>query len=206
MTPKKMQLHWSPKSPYVRKVMVVAIETGMIDMLETIRTVATVYKPNPTLMQDNPLSKVPTLKLGNSEVLYDSAVICEYLDAQAKTVLFPQGEQRWQALRWQALGDGLLDTIVLWRHERERAEPARSPELLHAYHTKTVSALHCLEAELPNLKAAPFSIGHISLGCALGYLDFRMADLDWRTSGGDLAHWYSEIMKRPSFIETIPKL
>lgn len=175
-------------------------------MLEKIRTVATVYKPNPTLMRDNPLSKVPTLKLSNDQVLYDSAVICEYLDAQAQTALFPQGDQRWQALRWQALGDGLLDTVVLWRHEKERAEPARSSELLYAYREKTVSALNSLETEISDLNAAPFSIGHIALGCALGYLDFRMTDLDWRKIAGRLADWYSETMTRPSFIETIPKL
>ncbi len=203
---KQMQLHWSPKSPYVRKVMVAAIETETIGMIEMIRTVATVYKTNPTLMQDNPLSKVPTLRIGDSGVLYDSAVICEYLDALAGTALFPLGSERWRALRWQALGDGLLDTVVLWRHERERPEAARSPDLLIAYQQKTVSTLLSLEKEVSDLHAAQFSIGHITLGCALGYLDFRMADLDWRAMACGLSGWFAEMMTRPSFKATVPQL
>jgi glutathione S-transferase len=101
-----MKLHWSPKSPYVRKVMVCAHELKLLPQLELVRSVAAMLKPNPRLMQDNPLSKIPTLVLDNGFALFDSAVICEYLDDLAGGALFPkQDSERWQALRWQAFGD-----------------------------------------------------------------------------------------------------
>ncbi len=203
----KMQLAWSPKSPYVRKVMVVAIETGAIESIEQVRTVATVSRPNPVLMRDNPLSKVPTLRLADGTVLFDSAVICEYLDELTGAGLFPRGSARWPALRWHALGNGMLDTVVPWRHERERAEAARSLQLLDAYRVKTESALRALDGEVEALRAAPFSIGHIAVGCALGYLDFRMPDLPWRTLAPSLALWFADVvMSRPSFQATVPEL
>jgi glutathione S-transferase len=116
-----MRLHWSPKSPYVRKVMVCAHELGVVEHLTLVRSVAAMLKPNPAIMQDNPLSKIPTLVLPDGTSLFDSRVICEYLNARALGALFPeQPANKWQALRWQAFGDGLLDELILWRNERER--------------------------------------------------------------------------------------
>ncbi|HEU0202563.1 MAG TPA: glutathione S-transferase N-terminal domain-containing protein, partial [Burkholderiaceae bacterium] len=116
-----MRLHWSPKSPYVRKVMITAHELGLLPKLELVRSVAAMLAPNERLMQDNPLSKIPTLVLDNGFTLFDSVVICEYLNDLAGGSLFPrQGADKWQALRWHALGDGLLDVLILWRNERER--------------------------------------------------------------------------------------
>ena len=119
-----MKLHWSPKSPYVRKVMICAHELGLADRIELVRSVAAMLKPNPRLMEDNPLSKIPTLVLPDGFALFDSAVICEYLNDLAGGSLFPShGNDKWQALRWHAFGDGLLDAAILWRNERERAQP-----------------------------------------------------------------------------------
>ena len=116
-----MKLHWSPKSPYVRKVMVCALELGMLPRLELVRSVAAMLKPNPALMADNPLSKIPTLVREDGLTLFDSVVICEYLNDQAKGTLYPpRGEARWQALRWHALGDGLLDALILLRNSDSR--------------------------------------------------------------------------------------
>ncbi|HEU0201031.1 MAG TPA: glutathione S-transferase N-terminal domain-containing protein, partial [Burkholderiaceae bacterium] len=116
-----MKLHWSPKSPYVRKVMICAHELDLLPKLELVRSVAAMLKPNERLMQDNPLSKIPTLVLDNGFTLFDSVVVCEYLNDLAGGSLFPrQGADKWQALRWHALGDGLLDVLILWRNERER--------------------------------------------------------------------------------------
>jgi glutathione S-transferase len=115
-----MKLHWSPRSPFVRKVMIVAHERGIADRLQCVRTVAEMTKPHAELMKENPLSKIPTLVLDDGTPLYDSRVICEYLDALGGDPrLFPQqGGARIVALRRQALGDGFLDLLVLTRNER----------------------------------------------------------------------------------------
>src|SRR5215831_13441620 len=122
-----MKLHWSPRSPFVRKVMIVAHERGLVDRLTCARTVAAMTTPHPELMRDNPLSKIPTLVLDDGTALYDSPVICEYLDAlDGKPQLFPpDGKRRILALRRQALGDGYLDLLVLTRNERLRERPSQ---------------------------------------------------------------------------------
>jgi glutathione S-transferase len=199
-----MKLHWSPKSPYVRKVMVCAHELGIVDRLELVRSVAAMLKPNPAIMVDNPLSKIPTLVRGDGPPLFDSAVICEYLDAQAGGALFPAGgEARWNALRRHALGDGLLDALILWRNERERAQPL--PVLIDAFALKTRAVLALLEGEAA-ASGAPGAttpdIGDIAIGCALGYLDYRFGTLAWRTDAPRLAAWFDALGARPSFRAT----
>lgn len=204
-----MKLHWSPRSPYVRKVMVCAHELDLLPRLELVRSVAAMLQPNERLMQDNPLSKIPTLVLDNGFTLFDSAVICEYLDdlaslgasPRAGGSLFPkQGSDKWQALRWHAFGDGILDALILWRNERERDAPL--PNLIAAFELKVLASLKQLDDEAQALVAMPLSIGHVTLGCALGYLDYRFDGLDWRKSALRLAEWHAEISKRPSFKTT----
>jgi len=198
-----MKLHWSPKSPYVRKVMICAHELGLTERMELIRSVAAMLKPNPRLMQDNPLSKIPTLVLDDGFALFDSAVICEYLDELGGGSLFPaQGADKWQALRWHALGDGLLDALILWRNERERETPLRN--LMDAFELKTVAALRQLDDEAQALNEIPFSIGHVGIGCALGYIDYRFDALGWRGFAPRLAEWHAELRTRPSFRDTEP--
>lgn len=198
-----MKLHWSPKSPYVRKVMVCAHELGLLPRLELVRSVAAMRTPNPALMADNPLSKIPTLVREDGSALFDSAVICEYLNALAGGSLFPpQGEARWQALRWHALGDGLLDALILWRNEREREVPLQA--LLDAFELKTRASLQMLDQEAAALREAPFSIGQLTLGCALGYLDYRFDALGWRSAAPALARWFETLRARPSFAATEP--
>jgi glutathione S-transferase len=203
-----MKLHWSPKSPYVRKVMVCAHELGLVDRLELVRSVAAMQKPNARLMQDNPLSKIPTLVLDDGFTLLDSAVICEYLDDLGGGTLFPPVTAdagpalRWQALRWQALGDGLLDALILWRNERERAAPLQA--LLDAFDLKTRATLKVLDDEVQALEETPLSIGHITIACALGYLDYRFDAWGWRAAAPRLAEWEARIRSRPSFRNTEP--
>ncbi len=198
-----LRLHWSPKSPYVRKVMVCAHELGVLPQLELVRSVAAMLQPNQRLMLDNPLSKIPTLVLEDGSTLFDSVVICEFLNDLAGGTLFPaKGVARWQALRWHAFGDGLLDALILWRNERERAAPLQV--LIDAFDLKTRSSLALLEAEAPTIAEAPFSIGHVALGCALGYLDYRFDALGWRAMAPRLAQWHGELMQRPSFRKTEP--
>ena len=199
----KMKLHWSPKSPYVRKVMIAAHEAGVLDRIERVRSVAAMLKPNAALMADNPLSKIPTLVRADGRTLFDSVVICEYLDDLGGTALFPaEGEARWAALRWHALGDGLLDALILWRNEREREVPLAA--LLDAFELKTRASLTLLDGEAAALADAPFSIGHLTLGCALGYLDYRFDALGWRAVAPRLARWFETLRRRPSFQATEP--
>ena len=199
----RMKLHWSPKSPYVRKVMICAHELDLVPKLELVRSVAAMLVPNQQLMQDNPLSKIPTLVLADGTTLFDSAVICEYLNDLAAGPLFPrEGRARWQALRWHAFGDGLLDALILWRNEREREAPL--PALLAAFELKTTASLAQLDREAAALTASPFSAGHVALGCALGYLDYRFAALGWRGQAPLLGAWYEGVRARPSFRTTEP--
>jgi len=198
-----MKLHFSPKSPYVRKVMVCAHELGLVPRLELVRSVAAMLVPNPAIMADNPLSKIPTLVLADGRTLFDSVVICEYLDALGGGRLFPrEDDAKWQALRWHALGDGLLDLSILWRNERERQVPL--PALLEAFERKARACLALLDGEADALVQAPFSIGHVTLGCALGYLDYRFDALGWRALAPRLAAWQAGLARRPSFIATEP--
>ena len=198
-----MRLHWSPKSPYVRKVMICAREAGVADRLELVRSVAAMRKPNERLMRDNPLSKIPTLVLKDGFVLFDSVVICEYLDELGGGTLFPKhGTDKWQALRWHALGDGLLDALILWRNEREREVPLA--DLLAAFELKTTAVLKQLDDEAQALAETAFAIGHVTIGCALGYLDYRFDAFGWRAKAPRLAQWLSDVAQRPSFRETEP--
>ena len=198
-----MKLHWSPKSPYVRKVLICAHELDLLPRLELVRSVAAMLKPNPSIMVDNPLSKIPTLVREDGSTLFDSVVICEYLNALVEGPLFPQhGEARWQALRWHALGDGLLDMLILWRNEREREHPL--PALLDAFELKTRATIALLEKEAEALGAAPLSIGAITIGCALGYADYRFDALGWRASAPALSAWLEKLRARPSFQSTEP--
>jgi len=198
-----MQLHWSPKSPYVRKVLICAHELQLVDQLELVRSVAAMLKPNAALMQVNPLSKIPALVLDDGRTLFDSVVICEYLDTQAGGSLFPkEGQARWAALRWHALGDGLLDALILWRNEREREVPLAA--LLAAFELKTQASLQLLESEVAALQASAFGIGHLTLVCALGYLDYRFNSFGWRQQAPQLAAWFAQMQQRPSVVATEP--
>jgi glutathione S-transferase len=199
-----MKLHWSPRSPFVRKVMIVAHERGLVDRLDCVRTVAAMTKPHVELMKDNPLSKIPTLVLDDGTALYDSAVICEYLDAlDGRPQLFPlERSARMLALRRHALGDGFLDLLVLARNERLRAEP--SADYLASTGVRTAAVLDNPEREAEVIATSALNIGHIAIGCALCYLDFRFADQDWRKGHPSLAAWHAGFAARRSVQTTVP--
>jgi glutathione S-transferase len=199
-----MKLHWSPRSPFVRKVMIVAHERGVVDRITCVRTVAATTKPHAELMMDNPLSKIPALVLDDGTVLYDSPVICEYLDAlDGAPKLFPkQAKARMAALRRQALGDGFLDLLVLLRDERARAQP--SDVHIASAAARKAAVLESLEREAEALTISPFGIGHIAIGCALSYLDFRYAGEDWRKGHLHIANWHAAFAARPSVRTTHP--
>lgn len=201
-----MKLLWSSRSPFVRKVMVFAHETGLADRIERTQTIVAPTKPNAEVMALNPLNKLPTLILDDGRALYDSRVICEYLDSLHNGPrLFPADPSaRIDALRRQALGDGMMDFLLVWLSERGRPAPQQLPELIAACRTKLTTVLDALEREAPSLAAAPLSIAHIAIGCALGYTDFRFNDESWRTGRPHLAAWAETIHARPSFQATQP--
>jgi glutathione S-transferase len=206
----RMQLHWSPLSPYVRKVMICAHELKLADRLELVRSVAAMSDPNETLMKDNPLAKIPTLVLEDGRErasLFDSIVICEYLDAlHGGPRLFPREHgPRFSALRWHALADGWLDVLILWRNERGKPPARQTPEWLAGFELKTRAVLDRIEGQLTELEALPFGIGQITLGCALGYADYRFADLAWRDGHPRTARWFALISERASFQATLPR-
>jgi glutathione S-transferase len=194
-----MKLHWSPRSPFVRKVMIAAHELGLTDRLTTVRTVVRMGAPNADLLPDNPLSKIPTLVLDDGQVLFDSLTICEYLDHLGGGRLFPPaGPARWDALTRHALGNGLLDLLILWRNERDKPAERQTAEWLESFATKVAATLARLEREAPALGGKPFDIGQIGIGCALSYLDFRFRDLDWRAGHPAIAAWHAGFAARPS--------
>lgn len=201
-----MKLHWSPRSPFVRKVMVFAHETGLDRRIETVRTTVAMASPNRDLMRVNPLGKIPTLVTDDGTVLYDSTVICEYLDSlHGGEPLFPrEPARRWEALRRHALGNNLLDNLVLWRNESLRPAPQQSPEMLAAFDAKVRSALAALDAEAEALGATPVGIGHVAIGVALGYIDFRFPALGWRAGHPRITAWYERFAQRPSMRNTTP--
>lgn len=199
-----MQLCWSPRSPFVRKVMIVAHEAGVADRIELLRTPVTMTQVNEQVSRHNPLNKIPTLILADGLVLFDSLVICEYLDGLCeRTPMFPrEAAERLAALRRHALGSGLLDLLVLWRNERERPVAYQSPPHLEAFAAKVQRTLDVLEAEAVPLTATAYGIGHIAVGCSLAYLDFRFAGLQWRDARPALSAWYERFAARPSSVAT----
>ncbi len=200
-----MQLRYSPTSPYVRKVSVTAIELGLSARIEHIPT--DTQDRNSDLAEHNPLGKLPALILEDGGLLYDSPVICEYLDSLHEgPKIFPEaGPERWTALRQQALGDGALDAAILRMLEMvRRPEKLRWESWIKHQTAKMLRALDQFEAEVAALEG-PLTIGRITAGCALGYIDFRAPELEWRAGRPKLAAWYENFAQRPALRETVPQ-
>jgi glutathione S-transferase len=199
-----MKLYYSATSPYVRKVVVCAPELGLADRLELLPTKVVPTEPNRDYGGVAPLMKVPALVRDDGQPLFDSIVICEYLDALGGDKLFPRGEARWKALRLNALADGILDAAVLTRYENfVRPENLRWSTWSEGQLLKVDQALDFLEQNVGELRA--IDIGTIAVGCALGYLDFRYADRGWPQKHPKLAAWWKNMGSRPSFANTVPK-
>ena len=194
-----MKLHWSPRSPYVRKVMILLHELGLTDRVELTRSVAVTTQPNPAIMADNPLNKIPTLILEDGSALFDSRVICEYLAGLSEDrAFFLEDTRYFTTLRRQALGDGLLDLMIAWRGECLRPVELRSQAHFDAFAIKLDHALQMLERDADSLAADDFDIGHIAIGCALAYIDFRFSEREWRSGRPSLTSWHESFEARAS--------
>lgn len=199
-----MKLRYSPTSPFARKVLAIAVEAGLRDRIALVPTDA--WAPGTDLVKDNPLCKVPALVLDGGEVLYDSPVICEYLDSLHDGIkLFPAtGGARWTALRRQALADGLMDAAVARRLEEKRPDGERSQGWIDRQTAAMTRALDALEDEADQLGQQP-TIGHIAIACALGYVDLRFDADNWRRTRPALADWCDLFFQRRSMVETVHK-
>ena len=199
-----MKLRYSPTSPYVRKVMITAYECGLADQLVLEPTDA--WAPDTDLVAENPLSKVPTMVLEDGMKLYDSPVICEYLDSlDGGHGLFPGDKHRWRELKIQALCDGIMDAAVLRRLEMNRKPEHRSDDWVlrqAKVMQRGVDALDVMATD-GRLRES-MTIGTISALCALGYLDLRFSHEDWRRERPALERWFVRMSDRDSFRNTVP--
>jgi glutathione S-transferase len=201
-----MKLFYAPTSPFVRKVMVTAHELGLIDRIELVPCAVSPVNRNSDVVAKNPLGKIPALITEDGMALYDSRVICQYLNSVASGSIIPaEGAARWIALRDEALGDGLMDAAVLIRYETfARPEPLRWQEWIDGKFEAARCAVRGIEAEAGGL-AGRNDIGVISIACALGYLDFRNPEFDWAALAPQTAAWYKNYQSRPAFQQTIPR-
>jgi glutathione S-transferase len=202
-----MRLWSNPASPFARKVRIVARETGLAGDIEELSIPVSPVKPHVDLARENPLVKIPALATRDLGTLYDSDVICEYLDSLHRgTRLFPDaGPERWRALRLQALGDGILEAAVLIRYENAwRPQALQWNDWIAGQFGKVRGGLGALEAECARWNGR-FGIGQITAACVLGYLDFRFPQEAWRDSSPALARWYGAVTQRPSVKETVPQ-
>jgi glutathione S-transferase len=204
-----MQLYYSPTSPYVRKITVLIHEAGLHDRVERIAASGTPLAPGSLPLAENPLGKVPTLITPHG-TLYDSRVICRYLDDMAGAGAYPTGEALWRTLVLEAMADGILDAALLMVYEaRLRPDHLRFQPWIDAQWSKIARALDVLETGWQDHLSARRSgcpdMGHIALGAALGYVDFRLDTQDWRLRRPKLANWADEFAARDSMQGTVPQ-
>lgn len=196
-----MKLYYSPTSPYVRKVVACAIIRGLDGRIE--RLTSNPHASPADLIADNPLSKVPCLVTDDGLSLFGSQLICEYLDSLGEALpLFPgHGAPRWRALKFQSLGDGILDAAVPCRGEQGKPQEAARDAQIARFKAAVSRTLDALEADPPHKH---IDIGSITVACALGYLDFRFPDDAWRTGHPKLAAWCQAFAQNKGLAETAP--
>ena len=202
-----MRARVNPASPFARKVRIVLRERALTGQIEEVETAVSPVAPNADLARSNPLVKIPALLLDDGTTLFDSRVICEYLDTLGPAPrLFPAaGMERFNALRLQSLCDGILDAAVITRYETAvRPEALRWKDWIAGQRAKIDGGVDALEGEQSSW-GQTFGIGQVGAACVLGYLDFRFPDITWRSRHPRLAAWFEEISKRPSVRDTTPQ-
>jgi glutathione S-transferase len=194
-----VKLYGSLVSPYVRKVRAVAIELGM----ELEFTSADAHAMPSDYGRINPVNRIPALRLDDGSLMYDSRVICEYLDTLKDCRLLPSiGPARWQVLKLEVFGDGILDAAVPRYGEQLRPAVQQSSSRLAKYERSIKQVLDALTLEVSSLDDV--NVGTLTIACALGYLDFRFPADAWRNGRAPLAAWYETFSGRPSIASTAP--
>ena len=196
-----MKLFYSATSPFVRKVMACAIAREIDHQIELLPTNANASPPE--LLAANPLSKVPCLVTADGLALFDSPVICEFLDTIENALpMFPgHGGQRWRALKLQAMADGVMDAAVLRRGEQLRPQETARDANMARQKAAVDRTLAEWEHEPPHQLV---DIGSISVGCALGYVDLRFPMEPWRETHPHLAAWFAAFSAHPAMAKTAP--
>jgi len=198
-------LYHSPTSPYVRKVMVLAQEAGVLDRIALVAASGTPLDAGTVPVGVNPLGKVPILTRPDGGALYDSRVICRYLDALSGDRFYPSGARHWDCLTLEATADGILDAALTIMYEtRLRPEALRMTDITDGHWSKIARSVTMLEERWMAYLAGPLCMGQIALGCALGYLDFRLAARGWRDHAPALARWQDSFATRDSMAATTP--
>jgi len=197
-----MLLHWSPRSPFVHKVMVALAETGLRPGVELTRSVVPTEDPEHVIWSVNPLGQIPTLVLDDGRALYDSLVICMYLDeASGKGILLPaDGGKRIDTLRRHALGNGLIEDMVLWLIERFAPAERQVAARLVRYGIKLQKTLAAIEADPDLRNPSRFDVGDIAIATALAYIEFRRLKPGWQTEFPQTAGWFAQVNDRPSMV------
>ncbi len=198
-----MELHISPSSPFVRKTRVAILELGLEDQVEEVISIP--WDEGSADVMQNPVGKVPALITDDGESLFDSPVICEYLDSLSdKATLFPPiSPARWTALRRQALADALLDAMIARRVEGNRPGDADTEYWIDRHWTAVQRSIDEMACTIP-AAGKPIDIGDIAVAVALAQLLYRFGDQDWRPARPELASWFEGMMQRPSIEQTYP--
>ena len=200
-----MQLLTGPTSPYCRKVEVLLRESGLKEHVTEVMGSGTPLEPNATTIVTNPLGKIPALIRDDGPALYDSRVICRYLDSLAGNVYYPE-TRLWEVLTLEATAEGIIDAALLMAYEwRLRPEDKRFEPWVEGQWTKIARALDVIEARWMSHLGGRLDMSHIAVGCALGYLDFRHDARGWRNGRPSLAAWFAEFSGRPSMQDTVPQ-
>jgi glutathione S-transferase len=199
-----MRLYHSTTSPFVRKVMVTLHETGQAGDVTLVPAMGTPVDAGSMPLAQNPLGKIPALERDDGPALYDSRVICRFLDDRAAANLYP-AQRLWEVLTLEATADGIMDAAVLMVYEsRVRPEENRFAPWVDGQWAKIGRALDALEQRWLSHLNGPLDMGQIAVGVALGYLDFRHADRGWRSGRPGLAAWAAVFAERPSMVATRP--
>jgi len=200
-----MKLYYAAASPFVRTVMVCLHETNLINQVTIEEVAITPVSPGDTVPTKNPLGKIPALERDGGPTLYDSRVICRYLDDLATANLYPQPPMLWETLTLEATAQGIMEAAVLMVYEgRVRPEDKQYDGWLDAQWSKVSRALDAVESRWMSHLAGPLDMAQIAMACALGYLDFRHPDKDWRAGRPSLAAWEAKFAERPSMKASIP--
>ncbi|MCV3269803.1 glutathione S-transferase [Roseobacter sinensis] len=200
-----MKLYHSPASPFVRKVVVLLHELGKADEVELIDVQSTAFASDAGLAASNPLAKLPSLVRDNGTTLYDSRVITAFLDDLYGGKMYRTGTARWETLTLEATGDGIMDCAVSMAYEmRLRPEEMQYGAWIEAQWEKVARAISVLNARWMSHLSGPMDMGHISVACALSYVDFRHGARNWRAGHDALAKWHAEFDSRGSMGATKP--
>ena len=201
-----MKLRWASGSPFVRKVMVTEIETGLDDRIERVET--NYADPDNDFVHDNPLGKVPALILDDGTVLANAPVICAYLDSlhDGDKLIPTDGSARWQALHLEGLADGLCDSAIAVMRENVRPNEKQWDVFRDRQWSKVERTMGLLNDHAEILKG-PVTIGHVALGCAIEWTVFRLGEAlgAWQTRWPNVANWYAVFEQRPSMQATVPR-